>query len=127
MGSVQDDLWGLIDDSGLIPSYVKWSIWNDAAANPDKRYVVCRNSQSYSSDEFARRHGFTVFMIAEQNDSDIYGLRDDAEAVVKYLLQNYLKGCIIGVSVVGDTAGVFQLADGRYYYKFDLMVMSATS
>jgi hypothetical protein len=122
--SVQTDLYGLIDQSGLVSAYRKYSLWNAEVVQPDWRVLLVRNVQGYTSDKFSRRHGFSIFGISAINDQNIEGIRTDMEALVTYLLQNHQFNCIIGVEVVGDTSGVFQMEDGRLYFKFDVTVTS---
>lgn len=122
--TVQTDFYGLIDESELMTSYQRYSLWNASVVQPEHRALIVRNVQGLRSDKFSRGHGFTLFAISAVNDQNIEGIRSDLEQLVKYLLQNHQFGCIIGVEVVGDTAGVFQMQDGRFYFKCDVNITS---
>lgn len=127
MATVVDDLYDLVDASGLATGYEKRDVFLEQYTADNQRYLLIRNQSGAASDEWERNHSFSFHFISQINDTQIPQIRDTASAVVNYLLQNYRQGCIINVSLVGDVAGAFLLESGRWYYKFDVNVKSATS
>lgn len=127
--SAYSDLKDLMISSGLLGSYQFRSVWlesSESAGEAGQRFVIMRQNGS-PSDKYVRRAEFQVQVLGRVNDISIATLDSDAEALIEYLLQQTVQGCMIAPNILADKAGVYFTDSGRPFYLFNVEVLSATS
>ena len=120
-----DDLKALIDASGLVTDYQQVNFFNESKHK--NKTLAYRISGGSGSDHYVRNPDVDFTFYGESNpaSSESLAVAQTAEALFSYFLDNYLSGCIIGISALSEVNGVYYTDTERPFYTFSIRLKTA--
>ena len=120
---IYDDLKAHLQASGLMTAYTFQAVFNEQAWDAAKRYSVIRFVGG-RGDKYERNATCQIHFLGKVNDSALATLATDADAVLRYVLQNFKRSNIIGLGLVLDVSGPYYTDSGRMQYYFEVNAKS---